>query len=446
MSVAIPFNLDKFRTDYQWLESFMHKSEALQEIATLAKSPNLIQQPSKEAPYFNRWKVVWIHVTMPLYVFVSIFFRCISYLANCIYLAKGARIFTVLSKQMLRDVEQLDVQWEFKSPLLVPSINRHQISTWDLYQHGNIPYDSISDVKVKAVTRKGACLKARVELAVSHTLLMKYIDALKKEPNFEPSSGLHKLLKSFLGNFSRTTPELPKAKVEIISPHQEKELYKYIFHFLLKVSATDENFLKWKSALLEELQKKYPLFDAEKCVDVIYDGLQEQKELGLHNDVSISLYSGNGVCRGGTLWFAFLYHKTRHLFNDPTQHLMAIAQQFITGMPKQAAVLQGLLLNHHKFLQLRKKEAVKVSSKKLDHDIKAAQKKLDSLPVGFYEVSVYRHEFVFVKHSATEQYVWDPNFGLFQMNHKEMLELIIKHYHKSGNPNSRVELRKMTMA
>ncbi len=381
-----------------------------------------------------------------MYVIVSIFFRCISYLANCIYLAKGARIFTVLSKQMLRDVEQFDVQWEFKSPLLTPSINRHQISTWDLYQHGNIPCDLISDDKVKALTIRGACLKPRVMLAVSVTLTDPIVCAWMKEPNVESSSGLHKLLKSFLGNFLRTAPELPKAKVKIISLHQVKGLYKYIFHFLVKVSATDENFLKWKSSLLEELQKKYPLFDAEKCVDLIYDELQEQKEQGLHKHDSISLFLDKGICRGGTLWFAFLYHQTRHLFNDPTQHLMTIAQQFITGMPKQAAVLQGLHLNHHKFLQLRKKKPVKVSSKKLDHDINAAQKKLDSLPVGFYKVSVYRHEFAFVKLSATEQYVWDPNFGLFQMNHKEMLELIIKHYHKSGNPNSKVELTKLTMA
>ncbi|NGX47271.1 MAG: hypothetical protein K1000chlam3_00644 [Chlamydiae bacterium] len=399
-----PFYIEQLESNYYGLESLMHKSEAISEITALSKNSKFIQKPNKDIPYFNRWHVVWITLTRPFYSVLSIFSSAISLMAYCLYLPKVARVFTVLSKQMTRDWEELCSQWEFDS-LLIPSFNTHQFKTWDLYQYGDVPYDWITDEMVKPLTYPSTAFKNGVKGAIDA-----FYQTLE-ETRFNQG------WIAWMYNFGRTV-----GKEERITTNEE---------FLSEYKTSTKE-------AINSLKKKYSFDQIEEPINALYEKLKET-EIFLQANSSISLFSDRGSCRGGSLWFIFLYHKTRHLFNDPAKHLMAVAQQFTSGMPRQAALLQAFNESED-LLKLEKFEFPKetVSLYELDHNLERAKGKIGSLPTGIYRVGTYQHSLVYVKLSEDEQYVWNPEFGLYPMKGEEMLKMIQKHHYKSGDPGSMI--------
>jgi len=396
------FYPQQLQQNYWGLESLIHKSDAPGAIASLSKNEKFMQRPSKETPYFNRWNIVWITLTQPFYSILSIFSSTAALLSYCLFVPSAARAFTVLSKQLTRDWQQVCSQWEFKTPLLAPSINTHQLGSWDLYQWGDIPYDSIRDEMVKPLTFQSSEFRAGIKEAM---------DAFyaELENNRYAQSWL-----AWMWNRGRTVGASERLS------SMDKVLSEY------KVGRVEE--------VIAILQKKYHIDDLERPIQAFYGKLREVEER-VKSIPNVSLFSEQGDCRGGSLWFIYLFHKTQNIFTDRSKHLEAIAQQFTSGMPRQAALLQALD-DSDDLLKMQREEYSDstISLYELDYNRSSALAKIQDLPVGIYRVGTQNHSLVYVK-GKDEDFVWDPTFGLYVMEPKEMLALIKKHYHV-GHPES----------
>ncbi|MDN3506430.1 MAG: hypothetical protein P0S96_04295 [Simkaniaceae bacterium] len=398
------FYLPQLQENYWGLKDLIHKSEATGEIAYLSKNEKFMQRPSKDAPYFNRWHIVLITLTHPFYSILSIFTSAAALLSYCLFAPSVARVFTVLSKQLTRDWQQVCAQWEFKAPLMMPSLNAHQLTSWDLYEHGDVPYDSIKDEMVKPLTFQSTEFRAGVKEAMDSFYL-------ELESNRYAQSWLAWML-----NHGRT-----------VSSSERRSMTTKVLNEC-KVG---------REEAIATLKGKYYLDDLERPIQAFYGKLREV-EARMETIPNVALFSEQGNCRGGSLWFIYLLFRTQNLFTDRSKHIEAVAQQFSTGMPRQAALLQALD-NSDDLLKMQREEFTEssITLYELDDNRPSALAKIEELPEGVYRVGVHHHSLVYIK-NKNDTYVWDPTFGLYAMDPSEMLGLIKKHYHSFGHPESSI--------
>lgn len=409
MTAVKPFYIEQLRSNFPGLERFVRESEAVSKIEILSKDPKFVRQPKGNTYYFSRWKAIWITCAHPFYSVLSLFASSMALLSRTLYMAKAGRVFTVLSKHLVRDWHQLCSQSEFNSPLLIPSYNTHQLSTWDLYKHGDVPYRHVRDDAIKPLTYQYSVMEKGVREAVS--AFFESLEKVRSKQWF------------FTRIWRRGFTELNHGQVAL----------------------TGQFFEKYKTnprQAIELLKDKFPTDESEKPINALYGRLKQMEE-ALKTIPSISLFSDRGTCRGSSLWFIFLYLRTKHLFQDPSKQLSAIAREFTSGAPKQAALLQAFN-DSDDLLKLKKTKMAdqKVSLYELDHHHKRAEDKIKELDKGIYRVGVYGHSLVYLKISKDEQYVWDPEFGLYPMDGEEMLQMILKHHHMAGNPRSTIYFHK----
>ena len=62
----------------------------------------------------------------------------------------------------------------------------------------------------------------------------------------------------------------------------------------------------------------------------------------VENQDKVVLFSDQGLSRGSSIWFINLYLKTRDKYTDQKKLLIALAEEFKTGVPRQAALLNSL--------------------------------------------------------------------------------------------------------
>ncbi len=185
---------------------------------------------------------------------------------------------------------------------------------------------------------------------------------------------------------------------------------------------------------------------------------------------------GHGQCHGMSNWAAHLYFRTKHVFRNQEQHLVAIASQQATGAGKEAALWQQLQVANHgnyaqqkdllsmslkrfksEFAQCRgsshndqakrlkaKIELIERVMRKSDHKLapllgikKTAgfliqsnqetkiAKLFKQLQPGFYQIDSHNHIFNFIK-GKTIDYVMEPNKGLIALRSTKELETYMK--------------------
>ncbi len=399
-----PVLLNNFCDDpKKGLAGFVSGDRAYEEISRYSvKNRDL---PIVKGPYFGGLRATWITVKSSFESIFSIFCQSIAFVLTGVGLQKQGRIFTVLSSQCMRDWEQLCDQWRFQSPLLVPSFNTHQTATWDLYGLGSIPLKEINDEKVLSMTYKRSEFRAGVEKA-----MRVFYHHLEK--------GRHG--QGWLSWF--------RTSGETVSGKEKKQT---TLTFTEKYRTDPESAIKF-------LQTKYLHDDLAKPIQNLYTELMRSDAYVKQID-TLELFAPNGNCRGASLWFIRLFFKTQTLFESPHKHLISIANQFKTGIPKEAALLHGFHesedLLRLKKIDLRDK---KITCFELDHDKKSAIEKITSLDPGVYRVGAYRHSLVYIKFNETQSYVWNPSFGLFEMEGKELLDMILRYHYKPGDPDSHI--------
>jgi len=321
---------------------------------------------------------------------MALFCTAIAFLLHHLYWERASRIFTVLSKQMKRDWEQLDNQEDFGKKLLVPSFHAHQTYSWDVYGQGPFPLKQIKDKKIQSRTFK---------------------ETLRKDG-----------VKQAFQNFYRKLESLQDGYI----PKEEKEQFREAFTTLYRSKGLDQ--------AITLLREKY---HEEKPLQTLYQTMRSANQV---RPKSLDLFCTQGVCRGASLWFIYLFLKTKPLFTNRKEHLIAVAKQFNTGIPREGALLQAFA-DSPELLQIQRTKNEKISLYELDKQKQKARDKIKALPSGIYRVRLLEHSLVYIKEND-QNYVWDPNYGLLEGI--DIFDLILEKYYQAGHPESKVHFHGYT--
>ncbi|NGX53195.1 MAG: hypothetical protein KR126chlam5_01508 [Candidatus Anoxychlamydiales bacterium] len=150
----------------------------------------------------------------------------------------------------------------------------------------------------------------------------------------------------------------------------------------------------------------------------------------------------NGICRGMSTWFDFLYTNTKEMFKDkPSEsHIKAVANIFKNGSPIEGYLMQKFATA----LPIQNKLYMNsVYAQKFDDPfskIKDTQDVLKQLPIGNYMLMANCHACNLIKVSDDCMYFWDPNLGLLKIKdsdlEKAFLNVFKKVLCKDGKKNS----------
>ncbi len=80
------------------------------------------------------------------------------------------------------------------------------------------------------------------------------------------------------------------------------------------------------------------------------------------------------------------------------------------------------------------------------YGIQSAKEKISRLPNGIYLVSTHNHGLALIKFNEKQSYIFDPLFGLLETSAGDLLDLILKNHHKSGQIDSGVQFKKYQVA
>ncbi len=142
-----------------------------------------------------------------------------------------------------------------------------------------------------------------------------------------------------------------------------------------------------------------------------------------------------GICRGMSNWFVYLYLNTKDQFADPRSHMSALGKLFQDGGGSEATLLQSLYIKKGSLLGLKVgiqpihshgtlstpvlKQATSDWNSSMNPQVAT---KLQNLPAGVYRTNVPRHAMAYIKINDTLSYFFDPNEGLIEINGKDQGE------------------------
>jgi hypothetical protein len=145
----------------------------------------------------------------------------------------------------------------------------------------------------------------------------------------------------------------------------------------------------------------------------------------------VEVYSIEGVCRGMSYWFLYLFKRTLGLFQDHEEHLKAIAKFFENGATRQAAVLQALPGENKwgiPYDRMCKHPVIK-----LQDSPKQKEEKIHGWAEGAYSLRTRNHGMAYIKYRQDLGYVFDPNNGLIRLqgDQAKKLDQFMKAYYPS---------------
>ncbi len=143
----------------------------------------------------------------------------------------------------------------------------------------------------------------------------------------------------------------------------------------------------------------------------------------------------NGICRGESFWFLYLYLKTKDQFSDRRAHMATLGEQFKDGGGMDPTLLQsinplgtGQLLNLNIGTQSVADTAY-VPVRLIEHTpnewrSQSAEmtRQLKVMPAGAYAVGFPRHQTAFVKIDDELGFFFDPNRGITEIQGPELAE------------------------
>lgn len=380
----------------------MSEAEDFERIQALSANVNFLKKPLDNRLYFNRWQVAWMISKQPFEQVLSLFFYCMSFLSGQLNLQKISRITAVLSKQMQRNWHQLSSQWEFEKKLLVPAFNAHLTSPWSLYTLNNLAIKEIGDNDALQMTHhQNIC-----------------------------ADGVKKAMLAFFQQLSNETRKV----------YSENTILEAIREF--------ETTLKEKNldAAIERLKSQYKI-GSENAINKLYRKIMKWHHHKANEHKNISFYYPNGICRGDSMWYIYLYLRTERLFSDPQHHRVAVAEQLKSGVPTHGVILQALG-DAQKLLGMKKTSCPEnsVSLYELDTNRGRALEKIEALEPGTYRVGTYHHSLVYKK-TATSHELFDPSFGEITLDSaKEFLDHILKYDHRMHDPASHILFERWEIA
>lgn len=374
------------------LRRFLSGEEAMKTIEARASQ---VQVESDEL-YLGRWQVVWITFSYPFAYLFSCFCEAIAALSDCFCLESPSRCLRILAKTCLDSYAHLQWQTVFGNKLLVPARGHHQFSTWDLYTT-----PSGYHIQNESFRRMTAHAKA-----------------------------LEKIAEQLLDTFFKTLKASPlsvEERREVVQGFQKEYMLKNIV------------------AAMELLKRYQGDPQWKKAIDALYQSAQNQL-IALQRVESVTFYHLEGMCQGASDWFLTLYLKTKDQFATPEQALRAVAAEFVSGMPKEAAFLQSMWIDPSWYgLQTKTLEEHQASLYDLDLDQKGALEKVNALPNGVYRVGVYNHSMVFCKSDEQNGWIWNPAIGLLRGNSSDLFDHVMSRHYKKGHPHSSIYFKRFEL-
>ncbi|MGE0669655.1 MAG: hypothetical protein AB7H48_11060 [Parachlamydiales bacterium] len=152
------------------------------------------------------------------------------------------------------------------------------------------------------------------------------------------------------------------------------------------------------------------------------------------NEGEVRFDHANGICRGMSDWFLYLYFKTKHEFSDPRSHMIALGRQFSKGGGVEPVLLQSLNIKNGSLLNLRigvhdqqliagRYPGVELSRYPLnqwENEQDRIIQELRNLPPGGYKVGVPHHSTAYVKVDDHLSFYFDPNVGIIEISGEEV--------------------------
>lgn len=136
-----------------------------------------------------------------------------------------------------------------------------------------------------------------------------------------------------------------------------------------------------------------------------------------------------GICRGESFWFLYLYLKTKDQFSDPRAHMAALGAQFKNGGGMDPTLLQSISLGTGELLNLKigTQSAAGTTCRKLieytpeQWRSRSADilRQLKAMPAGAYAVGLPVHQTAYVKINDQLGFFFDPNRGIEEIQGPE---------------------------
>lgn len=160
----------------------------------------------------------------------------------------------------------------------------------------------------------------------------------------------------------------------------------------------------------------------------------------------VKFNNNNGICRGISEWFMYLYLNTKDQFTDSRAHMRALGKQFVSGGGYEAALLQSINAKKGKVLGLKagiqrphevEKELHKFPTTNWRSNKRDMVQHLKNLPAGAYIIGVPRHATAYVKINDNLGFFFDSNEGIVEINGptqaEEFYELISETHRRIGD-------------
>ncbi len=146
----------------------------------------------------------------------------------------------------------------------------------------------------------------------------------------------------------------------------------------------------------------------------VFDTFEKDEEWN-----KVDFYRANGVCRGITTWFTFLFLRTQeHFAENPDGQMQAIGSLFYWGAPGPAALLQALC-NGEVFLNVCAQQLHRIPLTAQEETRDSIQTALKDAAPGAYEVWFPTHRIGYIKINDQLGYVIEPNGGVFKIEGEE---------------------------
>jgi hypothetical protein len=158
--------------------------------------------------------------------------------------------------------------------------------------------------------------------------------------------------------------------------------------------------------------------------------VREQTFCSLYKKIKFGHYQG--ICRGESFWFLYMYLKTKDQFSDPRAHMAALGEQFKDGGGMDPTLLQSISLNTGELLNLKigTQSAAETTCRKLITYTPSQWRSLSAdiirqikgLPEGAYAVGLPLHQTACIKIDNELGFFFDPNHGVIEIQGPEFAE------------------------
>ena len=172
---------------------------------------------------------------------------------------------------------------------------------------------------------------------------------------------------------------------------------------------------------------------------------------------AVKFHNNNGICRGMSDWFIYLYLNTKAQFSDPRSHMRALGKQFANGGGMEATLLQSLYMRKGKLLGLKigaqtahslsnnYTPTVDYPSSNWHSQAGEIIEQFQNMPAGAYRSWVPRHATVYIKINTNLGFFFDPNHGITEINGdaqgEELFKLVSKSLRETGKNENETQNR-----